>query len=134
MKTITSADKGKRYFVDGKRSLEVELVDIKSEGYAEVRFEKGNIVTISTKRLTEITEIPQLERIEDDERKVLLEYPQKAVRLEVEIFDAEKGETKILYLVDDDAVKWNDWMRELCFKAEKLGMNPPWLTLEWKEK
>lgn len=136
MKSITSADKGKRYFLDGNRNSEVTLFDVMPDDFAKVVFPDGRHASVAVGRLTEITEISEilgLQRVEDDVKE-LLEYPQKAVKVTIEIFDAEKGETIIKYLEDEDAVQWNDWMRELCFKAEQVGMNPPWMTLKWKTK
>jgi hypothetical protein len=133
MKTITSQDKGKRYFLDDKRELEVQLVDALPEnaGFVKVKFATGQLLNVEERRLTEITELP--ERVSDAD-EVALEYPQKVSKLTIEIFDAETGEEFTKWLEGSEAQKWNDWMRELCYKAEQVGMNPKWLTLKWQGK
>lgn len=121
----------KRYFLDGKRESEVTIADPlpDHDSFVKVRFPNGHLVNVEEKRLTEITELPKISSDEID-----LEYPQKVSKITMEIFDAEKGETFTKWLEGEDAEIWNNWMRKLCYKAEELGMNPPWLSLRWNGK
>lgn len=133
MKTLTSKDKGKRYFIDSNREDEVELVDSlpDNDGWVKIKYPKGQVINVEQKRLTEIAEIPPFEYNPDE---IDLEYPEKVSKLSIEIFDAESGEVFTKWLEGAEAEKWNTWMRELCYKAEAVGMNPKWLSLKWQGK
>ncbi len=128
MNTITSADKGKRYSVDGNKNKEVTLFDVMGDDFVKVICPDGSHESIASKRLQEV---PTLERVVDE---VLLDYPQKAVKVTIEVFDAESGKTTVKWLEGDDALLWNTWMRELCYRAEELGVNPYWLKLGWRTR
>lgn len=130
----TSHSTGKRYFVDGKREDEVKLIDPLPEiqGYVKVKFKTGQIVNLEEDRLTEIVEVPIYFPNEDAD--IDLEYPQKVSKITMEIFDAETGEVFTKWLEGGEAQKWNAWMRELCYKAELIGINPKWLSLKWNAK
>ena len=124
----------KRYFLDGRRELEVTLTDTlpDNEGWLKVRFPNGQLINVAATRLTEITELPKLSSKISNE--VDLDYPQKVSKLTMEIFDAETGETFTKWLEGAEAERWNKWMRELCYNAEQVGLNPKWLTFKWNSK
>ena len=134
MKTITSQDKGKRFFLDNKREVEVELTDLlpDNEGYVKVKFSDGRLVNVEEHRLTEITDLPFNVGELSPEELADLEYPTKVSKITMEMYDAEKGEISTKWLEGKEAEQWNNWMRELCYRAEKLGINPKWLALRWK--
>ena len=133
MKTLTSQDKGKRFFLDNVREDEVELYNPlpDNDGWVQIKLPDGRIINVVETRLTEIMEFP-LEKVSDEQ--IELDYPKKVSRLVMEIFDAETGEVTVKWLEDEDAEIWNNWMRKLCYKASELGMNPNWLALKWHEK
>lgn len=133
MKTITSQDKGKRFFLDNKREAEVELVDPLEdiEGLVKVKID-GNVLNVELHRLTEIEELPIM--VLTDRELLELDYPQKVSKLTIEVYDAENGESYTQWIEGKDAEKWCLWMRELCYRAEKLGANPKWLSLNWSKK
>lgn len=131
MEEITNEDEGSRFYLDGVRSREVQLYKLDGDGFAKIVLQNGQHMNVAVGRLKRIQEIPDLERVLDDQ--INLEYPDAVVKVAFEIYNAEKGETEIRWLEGDDAKQWNAWMRELCHKAEKVGMNPKWLSLKWKK-
>lgn len=119
---ISLQDKGKKFALDGKKDYLVTLHDIADDGWAKIIHPDGRHTNVTLNRL-EDTPV----KIEDDP----LDYPEKAVKVVIQLKD-ENGSMYVKYLDGEDAVKWNNWMRELCWKAEEVGMNPPWLELNWK--
>jgi hypothetical protein len=128
MQTITESDKGNKFYVDGDKTKEVVLVDIVNGDYAKIELPDKTYQLVVFARLEKV-----LEKVEDQSDEVSLEYPEKVARIVFELRD-EAGNTTVKWLEGEDAVQWNAWMRELCYKAEEVGMNPKWLSLKWKQK
>lgn len=124
-------DIGKRVFVDGNRAIEGLLIgveDSETGQQARVLFDERKVQTYPSNRIQEIVEVPTTPL------DVTLSYPLKPTKLVIEVLDEQTGETVTRWLEGNEAAKWNAWMRELCYKAETLGLNPKWMSLRWNIK
>lgn len=118
---ITNKDRGKTFYLDGNKSTQVQLFDIMPDNWVKIVYPDGRHINVTLNRLTRI----------DDEIPIdeLLDYPEKAVKVTIDV-QTEDG-IMVKVLEGEDAVKWNAWMRELCYRATELGINPSWLDLDW---
>lgn len=128
MQSIKESDKGQKFFLDNDKSEEVEVFEVMGDDWVKIIKSDGSHMTVVPNRLRKV----ELEQVKDD--VVSLEYPVKPTKVTIELLDEATGKVSVRWLEGEDAVKWNAWMRELCYKAEELGVNPEWLTLEWKHK
>lgn len=125
MAEITKNDIGKEFILDNRPSSIVTVYDILPDDWIKVIYPDGSHKNIVRGRLTRKPEVEVPASIDD-----LLDYPVKATKVVIEVSGPDG--TLVKTLEKEEALKWNAWMRELCFKASELGVNPPWLSLDWK--